>query len=143
MSQKFQTIALLAIIGSLGSVSSVQAGVDCESFRGTKVTGCFANPGACYILAGEMLCHNRIPTPCSGRTKLGQNECDSPSAKARYLHTNCHWGPFTRKIGTKTVVVGKRTVVIGKDKDKKDITRTEDITKEEDVMETKPECIEG
>jgi hypothetical protein len=41
------------------------------------------------------------------------------------------------------VVVGKRTVVIGKDKDKKDITRTEDITKEEDVMETKPECIEG
>jgi hypothetical protein len=140
MSQKFQIIALLAMIGSFGSSDVVQAGVDCESFRGTKVTGCFANPGACYILAGEMLCHNRIPTPCSERTKLGQFECDSPSAKARYLHTNCQWGPVTRKIGEENVKTGERDVVIGKDKKGNNIMGKQDIMEKRDIKETKPEC---
>ncbi len=147
MSQKFQMITLLAMVGSLGSSGAVQATLapgTCESFVGIKMTKCFLNSGDCYPLA-DGTCNPKKPEPCEHEKRQSPQECDKSNyTKSVYKDSNCHWGTIPIKIGEKDVVVGHRQVGTGKkDKNKNEIMKTEDIMGKEDIMGTKPACVKG
>jgi hypothetical protein len=101
MSQKFQMITLLAMVGSLGSSGAVGAGLKpgekCENFTGLNVTKCFAATDDCYMKAEDLLCHTKDPAACESEKRQSPKEC-GPSTYTDHLYKyKCHWG--TKKAG--------------------------------------------
>jgi len=147
MSQKFQIITLVAMMGSLGSSGAVQAalkpGEKCEGFGGVKMTQCFGNLDDCYPKA-DGTCNPKKPEPCEHEKRQSPKECDkSDYTKYVYRYSNCHWGTIPIKIGEKDVKVGERDVVVGKDKKGNNIMGKQDVMGKQDIMGTKPACVAG